>query len=80
MTKTYSIIQNNKIIASITLDIYGNYANIEWNSETGLVTAEIDGVRTAIPYTGNAHAQILPGYPVQATEGISEIKYRYWYY
>ena len=80
MTQTFTIKQDGYVIASIEIDIYGNYSDIEWNSDTGVVTAKIDGAPTAIPYKGNARAQLLPGLPVKLSEGITEIKYHYWYY
>ena len=90
MTKYYRIFQNGTKVAEISFDIAGNYSNIEWNSETGLVTAEINGIRQAIPHKGTSLVKISPTLPTtieKSDDGITwetdedaVLYYRYWYY
>lgn len=55
------------------------YSNIQWDSKTGLVTANINGSekREAIPYTGRGLGKIAPG-PFR-TSGVAVMNYHYWY-
>lgn len=81
-TKTYHITQNEQKIMEITIvqpdDV--KYTNIQWDSNTGLVTANINGseVRSPIPYTGVGCGKIEPG-PFE-TKGIYYMDYNFWYY
>ena len=90
MTKYYRILQNNTKVAELSIDIAGNYSNIEWNSENGLVTAKINGTRQAIPHKGTPLVKISPTLPTtieKSDDGITwetdedaVLYYRYWYY
>jgi hypothetical protein len=82
MTKTYNIIQNNAPILSITVDQPADveYSNMQWDSRTGLVTAEINGKRQAIQYTGNSLGAIPPDPNGFTAENVTGISFRYWYY
>lgn len=82
MTKTYNIIQNGAPILSITVEQPEEveYSDIQWDSRTGLVTAEINGKRQAIQYTGNSLGAIPPDPNGFTAENVTGISFRYWYY
>ena len=77
--KTYTITQNGEKALSITITVPDGqkYSNIQWDSQTGLVTAEINGIRQLIPYDGLGCGKLEPA-PFEA-EGIIDMKYSYWY-
>lgn len=81
-TKTYSISQNGQVVMSITITQPKGvkYTNIQWDSKTGVVTANVNNSnkRIPIPFIGEASGRISPG-PFQ-TDGIYNINYHYWYY
>ena len=81
-SKTYKITQNGEVVMAITITLPPNttYTNIEWDSRTGLVTANVNGEKTrrAIPYTGTSYGTLQPG-PFEA-ENIYHMSYNYWYY
>ena len=81
-TKTYYIFQNGKTVMQITISQPDGtkYTNIQWDSKTGLVTANVNGseIRTPIPYTGVGCGKIEPG-PFE-TRGIYYMDYNLWYY
>ena len=61
---------------------YTHYNSIEWDSKTGMVSAEVNGKRIAIPYTGNSLGGIpvggIPSTDISINGGTLE--YHYWYY
>ena len=80
-TKTYTITQNGIKVFEIIIEQPSDktYTNIQWDSKTGLVTAEIDGEsRTPIPFKGVSYGYLEPG-PFEA-RNIYYIDYYYWYY
>ena len=82
MEKTYIIKQENNIVMQITITFQDTetYENIQWDSRTGLVSANINGSseRKLIPFKGISYGSLQPG-PFEAI-GISDIQYNYWYY
>lgn len=79
-TRTYSISQEGKEVMSITITQPNGvtYTNIQWDSKTGIVSAEINGERKPIPFSGISCGKLQP--LSFSAEGISEIKFHYWYY
>lgn len=81
-SKTYKITQNGEVVMSITITPPKGvtYTNIEWDSRTGLVTANVDGSeqRKPINYTGQSYGTLQPE-PFEA-ENIYHMSYNYWYY
>lgn len=79
-TRTYTISQNGEEVMSITItqpdDVV--YQNIQWDSKTGMVSAEIDGKRKPIPFTGKSCGKLMPAGFV--AEGFRNIQFNYWYY
>lgn len=84
----YSYNSQLSIDTPITLDGIGQIiikedcSNLEWNSKTGIVTAEIDFKRRPIYYSGNSLAEIPVGNNSVGLSIPSEGKliYNYWYY
>lgn len=64
-------------LASIT--VLEKCTNLSWDSKTGLVTGEIDGIRRPINYSGNSLATIPVGNNI-LTNLDGTLTYNYWYY
>lgn len=54
------------------------YTKITWNSATGLVVGEKDGVKKVLHIQGDSAGELPPG--IIDTINIQELKYHYWYY
>jgi hypothetical protein len=87
LTKTYLVKQNEKTVYSITITdptasedktTIPTYSEIQWDSKTGMVTAKVNGARTAIPYIGKSYGTLQPA-PFEV-ENIYAIEYNYCYY
>lgn len=78
-----------------TSKTYTHYNKIEWNSKTGLVSADFNGVRKVIPYSGNSLGYIPIGdsinWGIRSGTGTQtspythdntdcDLIYHYWYY
>lgn len=62
--------------------VYTHHQKIEWDSKTGMVSAEVSGKRVAISYTGNSLGGIPVGGILPADISINggTLNYHYWYY
>lgn len=80
--KTYKVKQNGLTVLEITIKQPEDtvYTNIQWDSKTGLVTANVNGDSKRVPihYTGTSYGVLQPG-PFEA-ENVYKMDYNYWYY
>ena len=62
--------------------VYTHHKSIEWDSKTGVVSAEVNEKRVAISYTGNSFGAIPVGGISSTNISINggTLKYHYWYY
>lgn len=79
-------------VGSLSITTSDTYSDIEWNSKTGIVSANIDGVREPIAFTGNSLGsvpvegisnwglkQVSDGTTTYNNENMT-LEYHYWYY
>ena len=79
--KRYQILQNNIPVFDFIVrypDDTKDYNYIRWDSKTGLVTAEVDGVRIPLETIGITTGALEPD-EFEALN-ITSMDYNYWYY
>jgi hypothetical protein len=68
---------------------YTHHSKIQWDSKTGIVSADVDGVRKAVLYTGNSLGGIPSGDELswgiksgdkKLSHSGCSLDYHYWYY